>query len=167
VAIFIIYVSMILICGRFIQYPDSQQVPDQLLQENLNKSGKLLIKFFKDEHTCFHCLSTHSSFQEVEDMGKKVQYQVAKETAYKKTRNVYNILAFLNIIMVFMIFGGPLLINITSIINSLFICLSMFLADSIMIFLEGFIVITSAIIFLKVFIVMTTAINNFDRRKRQ
>jgi hypothetical protein len=114
------------ICGSFIQYPDSQQVPDQLLQENLNKIGKLLIKFFKDEHTCFHCLSTHSSFQEVEDMGKKVQYQVAKETAYKKTRNVYNILAFLNIIMVFMIFGGPLLISIISIINSLFMCLSKF-----------------------------------------
>ncbi len=158
---------MILICGRFIQYPDSQQVPDNLLQENLNKIENLLIKLAKDEHNYFHCLSSHSSFKEVKDMGKNVQYQAAKETAYKRTRNVYNILAFLNIIMVFIIFDGPLLITLTSTINSLFICLSMFLADSIMIFLEGFIVITSAVIFLKVFIVMTMAINNSDRRKRQ
>lgn len=158
---------MILICGSFIQYPDSQQVPDKLVQENLNKLGNLLIKLADDDYTCYHCLSKYSSVEEVKQMGKKMQYQVEKETSYKKTRNVYNLLALLNIIIVFMIFGGPLLISITSIINALFICLSMFLADSIVIFLEGFIVITSAIIFLKVFIVMTMAIYNSDRRKRQ
>lgn len=41
---------MILICGSFIQYPDSQQVPDKLVQENLNKLGNLLIKFANDEY---------------------------------------------------------------------------------------------------------------------
>ena len=150
-----------------LHYSYSEQVPDKLLEENLNKIGNLLIELAKDDFLCFPCLSSHSSLKEVKDMGENVKYQVAKETAFRKTRNVYNILAFLNIIIVFMIFGGPLLISITSTINSLFICLSMFLPDSVMIFLEAFIVITSSVIFSKVFIVITMAINNSDRRKRQ
>lgn len=124
---------MFLICGKFFQYSLPEQIPDKFLEENLNKIGDLLTKLAEDEYLCFYCLSNYSSLQEVKDMRENIEYQVAKETAYKKTRNVYNILASVNIIIVFTIFSGPWLINIASIINSLFICLSMFLSDSIMI----------------------------------
>jgi uncharacterized membrane protein YkgB len=81
----------------------------------------ILSKFYKDRHNCFHCVTNHTSFNDIEKLLQDQERNLKIQNELKYIRALYNILNMINLVTIFIIFGGPRTVTVMTMITLAFI----------------------------------------------
>jgi len=123
-----------------------------LAEDKSNDIYVFLKRIVEDEYNCYYCINTNSSTSAVRHMIEINQNYHDEQLEMSLTRSLFNIFGFLNIIIVYFVYGGPLLINILALINCVMLLASLFIKQlSVLVWMESFVV------FMFVFIVLQTS----------
>lgn len=123
-----------------------------LAEDKSNDIYVFLKRIVEDEYNCYYCINTNSSTSAVRHMIEINQNYHDGQLEMSLTRSLFNIFGFLNIIIVYFVYGGPLLINILALINCVMLLASLFIKQlSVLVWMESFVV------FMFVFIVLQTS----------
>ncbi|CAF3829454.1 unnamed protein product, partial [Rotaria sordida] len=93
----------------------------KLINEHHETVVKILKNFSSDKLNCNECIRNHTSYDQIEIILESYEDIVDQHTILKYVRSVLNIFGLFNISIVLIVYGSPIIINTTTVINA--ICL--------------------------------------------
>lgn len=81
-------------------------------EKNDHEITEFLRTIVNDKYNCYYCINNHSSFMQIDTLVDNQQRNINILQEFKHIRCLYNILNITNLIVVFIIYGGPKIINV-------------------------------------------------------
>jgi hypothetical protein len=167
VAIFGLYYLLVLYGGGCLIYPYDDSTEEVIISQNDDRIKQFLIEILSDEKQCSVRVSNHSALYKIELMVKYKIKQLEQEGKLKKSKTFFSILSISNLLVTFLVFGGPPLITITSAINSFLICFCSYTSNRTVFFFESFVIVTSFVIGLQSIFTLCCAIMHITIQEKE
>jgi hypothetical protein len=130
------------------------------------QTNEILTHIHQQKHLCYHCLMNISTFEKLEALIINQELKEESEKAFDKLKFVFNCLTIYDMIVVFVIFGGPKLINFVTLFSSILICTSTFISNNYVVYFEYSVLITSVLIMIKcIYILVIDMIESEVKRR--
>jgi len=133
-----------------------------------NKTLTLLDKIKSDEHTCHYCTKKYTTQNDIQQMIKKQQRFRDRDPDFKNLRVLFNFISIINLIMIFFIYGEPIMANTLLIFHSIGVFIFINTNNPYAIIVEYLLILLSMIIFMKIFLdlVMSIVENHTNQYKK-
>jgi hypothetical protein len=143
---------------------------DPKVQQSNISYEKQLFEFVhnitNERHLCFYCINKYSTIINLEELLKHQQLAIERDQIVKDIRIFLTLLSFYNITLGFIIFGGPVLISVISIISGGVSFMSLFVDDlTLMLCMEYSIGLTFTIITFKSIISLSMTMMEIHERE--
>lgn len=112
-----------------------------------DKGFEILKNMMNDIHKCHYCIATHSSPHIKTKILQVHQLNMEKDLKIRNIRLVLNLSALMNMLIIYIVYGGPQVINRLLIINGVFIIIAPFIENlHYMIYIESSVILVSTVI---------------------
>ena len=148
-----------MICALYIIDPFNEKLNDSQIEKNEANIHELIVKIQNQPHHCNDCINLTLLLEKIDELLTHRQSRFKQEKEINKTKAMFNMLSFINVIMVYFFFGMPELVTIVLIFNGSQLVLSIFASGIAIMFFQCFLALTSFIVFytiLSAFIVFLT-----------
>jgi hypothetical protein len=145
----ILYVVLFTLSG-FYSWPivnDSETAAATKSEEN--EILILLEKIQSEQNICYHCINQYSTQNDVNRMIQNQRRFYTREENLKKLRLLFNFISIINTLVIFIIYGGLVVLNILLIFHSVGTFIFIYIDNSYLIIVEYLLILFSLIIFLK------------------
>ncbi|CAF1411542.1 unnamed protein product [Rotaria sordida] len=114
------YIGLIpFMCGLCLARLRNSIADEIALKTNNIELEESLVNINNDKDQFFHCFMNNTTFDELEILLKKQQYQLKQDQIFKNIRTILNCLSIINLIIAFVIWSGLKLIIFNSFITFL------------------------------------------------
>ena len=133
---------------------------------NMKTAVKILNKVNADKYHCFHCISKHLTNQTILKLNQTFNDLLQQQIQIKRMRFILYLFSLFNIVLVSVVFPGPLILNILSFINVIFLFLGLYVDQfDVVICIESVVVLVSVVSFFYIsYRVMSTMYNTPHRQ---
>jgi hypothetical protein len=153
-ALYIILFNYCAACSAEVE----NKLVDQVTREKYN---------FETKNSCYHCLVNISSSEKLEKMIANLEEQQQSEERLKNLKLSFNYMSIYNVIIVYIVFGGPKLIPLVTFFGSILICVSIFIKHIHMIYFEHPVAGTSFLIMIKSLCVLLVDMIRIEQQRKQ
>lgn len=130
------------------------------------QTNEIITHIHQQKDLCYHCLMKISTFEKLEALIINQELREESEKAFDKLRFAFDCLTIYNMIVVFIIFGGPKVITFITLFSSILICTSIIISKSYVVYFEYSVLIISVFIMVKcVYILVIDMIESEVKRR--
>lgn len=162
-----VYLALAVWCTPIFEYPFHSTNSGKNVGESYANVRELLSHIQHNEYQCYQCLWNGSSIKHVSELLKAPEKQQQQQDYIDKIRKVFNFLSLANLLVVYMVFGGPKSILIISAIHGILMCISPYVTTSNVLYFAGFVILVSLITCIKSAYIIMLNIYNIGRRVGQ
>jgi len=121
------------------------------LSEIVNETCKILTNMAKDTHNCHYCIQNHTSNDTISHITQTYTNNVQQQSQLFTLRCVLCLFGIYNVVLVALVYGGPIFINVLSVINVALLFACLFIDKiHVIVLIESTLVLLSTIILLQV-----------------
>jgi hypothetical protein len=132
---------------------------DALLIKKSESAFQILRNMSDDQHSCYHCVMHHITDDHIKKILEIRSNNIEHQLKISNVRLILNLFGIFNVVLVFIVYGGPVIINCLTCINALFILIVPFIKDfHYVIYIESFAVIFATVITIQSFYSLMIAI---------
>lgn len=148
-----------------------QQNSSKPLSKIVKETCEILTNMTKDTYNCHYCIQNHTDNDTISNIIETYTNYVEQQSQLFDLRCVLCLFGIYNVVLVVLVYGGPIFINVLSVINATLLFECLFIDKiHIIVLMESTIVLVSTIIILQVthcFLVLSGANAIGEWKKRQ
>jgi hypothetical protein len=124
---------------------------EKSLSDYMETTHRILKDRVADDYKCYYCLSNHTNNDTLMNIIQTYNNHVKQQMELVRLRVVLYIFGIFNIIIVFIVYYGPVTINLLTTANAVLLLSSLFVDKfDVMIFMESIVVFMSVVIIFQV-----------------
>jgi len=125
---------------------------DALLIDKSEGAFQILRNMSDDQNICYHCVMHHITNDHIKKILEIRSSNIEYQLKISNVRWILNLFGTFNVVLVFIVYGGPVIINCLTCINALFILIAPFVIHyHYVIYIESFAVIIATVITMQSF----------------
>ncbi|CAF3146406.1 unnamed protein product [Rotaria socialis] len=111
-----------------------------------NDAFKILQNMTLDEHNCHYCILNHTTYDDIKKILQVHDSTVHRDTTLFRLRLILHIFGTFNVLLVFVVYGGPPIINSLTCISALCLLIAPFIEKIyLMVYLESSVVLVATV----------------------